>query len=294
MNYFLSNFREWKQKNIKKGMTIEPSYFYWCNTLLEYAINLFEWEGLPNTIPQHEIEVGLYSHGYTTIVRLNNGNYISPYENNRNGITDYYDIFTKVNFTTPLHYGTRTIGKDAILICNNSLKMPLMPKIQRYATLLAHTDVSLVCELVNDRETKLFEAMNGKTADKCNYYQNRLYNGEFETIVSGGLESIKVTELNKRSVNEVERLVVVRNKLIQSYLEEIGVKKTSEKKERMISDEASGDEEMLKYNIKDMLECRKKSAKEMNDLWGWNVSVKCNIEYSKENINIPKKELNNE
>lgn len=282
MNYFLSNFSEWKRKNIKQGMTLEPSYFYWCNTLLEYAINIFEWSGLPDTIPQHEIEMGLYSHGYTTIVRLSNGKFISPYENSRSGITDYYDIFTKVNFTTPLHYGTRTIGKDAVLICNNSLKMSLLPKIQRYATLLAHTDVSITCELVNDRESKLFEAINGKMADKCNYYQNRLYNGEFETIVNLGLEGIKVTELNKRSNNEVERLIVVRNKLIQSYLEEIGIKKTSEKKERMISDEASGDSEMLKYNIKDMLDCRKKSAEEMNQLWGWNVSIKSNINMAQE------------
>lgn len=280
MNYFLNNFPEWRKKNIRKSMTLEPSYFYWCNTLLEYTIHLFTWNGLPETIPSHEIEMACICNGYGSIVRLSNDTWVAPFENNRVGITDYYDMFTSVNFTTPLHYGKRTIGKDAILIANTSLKMPLLPKIQRYATLLAHTDVSICCELVNDRETKLFQAINGKSADKCNLYQSRLYNGEFETIVNSGLETITVTELNKRSQGEIEKLLVVRSKLLQAFFEEIGLKKSSEKKERMITDETIANDDLLKYSINDMFISRQKAADEMRALCGWDVNVKCNVVFT--------------
>lgn len=284
MNYFLKNFSEWTRKNIKKGMTLEPSYFYWCNTLIEYAVNLFKWDGLPESIPPHEIEMACICHGYGTFVKLPNNKWIAPFENSRNGITDYYDIFTNIQFTTPLHFGNRTFGKNAVLVPNTSLKMPLLPKIQRYATILAHIDVSFVVELVNDRNSVLFEAMTGKQAGKAKAYQDRLYNGEFETLVNSGLEMLRVTDLNKRSNGELEKILVSREKVIQAFLEEIGIKKTNDKKERMITEEATADDELLTFVISDMWECRKKAAEEFNSLAGYAVSVYPNYKLISETI----------
>lgn len=278
MNYFLNNFKEWKRKNIKKSMTLEPSYFYWCNTLIEYVVNLFKWDGLPETIPPHEIEMACICHGYGTFVKLPDNTWIAPFENSRNGITDYVDMFNNVQFTTPLHFGNRTFGKNAVLVPNTPLKMPLLPKIQRYSTILAHIDVSLIVELVNDRNSVLFEAITGKQAGQAKTYQDRLYHGEFETLINQGFQTIRTTDLNKRSNGELEKIIIARNKIFQAFLEEIGIKKTNEKKERMISDEATADDEMLAFNISDMFECRKKSAIEFNNLSGFSVSVNPNYQ----------------
>lgn len=276
---FLENFKEWRIKNIKKGFTIEPSYFYWCNALLEYAIRLFTWGNLPESLPQHEIEFATLTHGYGVIVE-NKGEYIAPFNYSRNGVTNYYDMFTHVNFSTPISTGYNAeIGKNAIIVPNNSLKMPLTPKIQRYATLLAHTDISIICELVNNRQSSLIETINQSESDKANIYFNRLYNGDLSTIVNKGFEMLKINDMTKRSQSEVEKLIVIRNKLLQAYLEEIGIKKQTEKKERMITDESISNNEMLKLNISDMLECRQKAADEFNKISGLNVSVKCNIDY---------------
>lgn len=279
MNYFLKNFRLWRKKNIKKGMTLEPSYFYWCNTLMEYCIRLFTWDGLPESIPQHEIELSAFSHGYATVVQIGADRWIAPFDVSREGITDYYDIFTHVTYATPLHTGRCKIGENAIIIPNNNLKMPLLPKIQRYATLLAHCDISICCEMVNDRQSVLYEAISGKQADKVKLYQDRLYEGEFETIVNAGLDSIKVTDLQKRSSGEIEKLIVSRTKIMQAFFEEIGIRKSQDKKERMITDEATGNDEMLKLNITAMLEARQKASKEMSVLMGREITVRCNIDY---------------
>lgn len=292
MNYFLKNFKLWTKKNIKKSMTLEPSYFYWCNTLTEYAIRLFTWHGLPKNLPQHEIEISLLTHGFASIVltEKTKNKWISPFNISREGITDYYDIFTHINYATPLHFGKAKIGESAIIISNNSLKMPLLPKIQRYAALLAHAEVSMVSELVNDRNSVLYEAINGKQADKVNLYQTRLYNGEFDTLVNSGYATIKTTDLNKRSNGECEKIWIVRNKILQAFLEEIGIKKASEKKERMITDETNGNDEMLRLNLSDMLECRQKAASEFMELMklltpeiAGEVTVSCNIDYLSKN-----------
>lgn len=291
MNYFLNNFKIWKKKNIKRGMTVEPSYFYWCNTLLEYCIRLFTWHGLPDDLPQHEIELSAFTHGMAFVVKIGDDKYISPFNFGREGITDYYDIFTHINYSTPLHTGKAKIGEKAILIPNNALKMPLMPKIQRYATLLAHNDISISCELVNTRNSVLFEAISGKQAEKAKVYQDRLYNGEMETIVNAGLDSIKVTDLQKRSTGEIEKLLVARSKLLQAFFEEIGVKKSAEKKERMITDEAEGNEKMLTLNLTSMLESRQKAASELSKFMGLEITVTSNIDYlisnNPEGVDVP-------
>lgn len=280
--YFLSNFSEWTKKNIKKSMLLEPSYFYWCNNLLEYAIRLFTWEGLPESIPQHELEFAVLNRGYGVVVLSNKGEWLAPFDYSCEGITNYYDMFTHVNFTTPLTFGRREFGKNSVLVPNNSLKMPLSFKIQRYATMLAHIDVSIINELVNDRNSALIEAINGSQAEQGNIYLNRLYNGDVSTVINKGFEMLKFSDINRRTQSEVEKLIVVRNKTLQAYLEEIGIKKQTEKKERMITDESISNNEMLKLNISDMLECRQKSAEEMSELMKRKISVKSNIDYLSE------------
>lgn len=290
--YFLENFKDWKRKNIEKSFTIEPRYFYWCNTLLEYAIRLFEWHGLPESVPPHEIEFSTLSRGFGVVVKLSSGEWIAPFNYSREGITNYYDIFTHVNFSTPLTFGKREFGKTAVIVPNNRLKMSLMPKIQSYAIQLAHIDISIVCETVNDRQSVLFEAINNGEADKMNTYIKRLYKGEMSTIVNKGLDMIKTTDLNKRSNNEIAQLITARNELLTAYLEEIGVRKSPQKRERMISDEVGGNDELLMLNLSDMLECRQKSAEKMSELMNREITVTCNIDYLKnsEKIDIEVKE----
>lgn len=291
MNYFLKNFSVWKKKNIKKSMTLEPSYFYWCNTLLEYCIRLFTWYGLPDDLPQHEIEVGCITHGYSACVKIGDNKFIAPFNVGGDGITDYYDIFTHISYSTPLHTGRSKIGEECVIIPNNSLKMPLLPKIQRYSTLLAHNDISINTEFVNDRNSVLFEAVTPKQAVKAKAYQDAIYNGETEVIVNAGLDSLKVTDLQKRSTGEIEKLLICRSKLLQAFFEEIGIRKTSEKKERMITDETNGNEQMLSLNITSMLESRQKAAESLTILMGRKISVSSNIDYlvknNKDGVDIP-------
>ena len=135
----------------RREMEFNPSYRYWVNTLLEYPMRLFTYKNLPETIPAHVVDIMKYIRGYAAIVQLGSGDWICASETSLNGVTDYYDIFKKVTFSTPLHFGSRTIGKTAFIIRNTSLMQPLMPKIERYATLLSHAEISLVCELVNLR-----------------------------------------------------------------------------------------------------------------------------------------------
>ena len=68
------------------------------------------------------------------------------------GPTQYYDEFTTFNWSAPTVANTksRTIGKDCVIINNNQLRNPILPMVLRYASLLAHADISLCPNLYPD------------------------------------------------------------------------------------------------------------------------------------------------
>ena len=86
----------------------------------------------------------------------------------------------------------------------------------------------------------------------------------------------------QKSQNENIRLWDLRQNILAAYLEEIGIKKSQNKREREITQEVAADDPMLKLNISDMLEVRQEGWKKFNEVTGHNVEVSCNIDYLSE------------
>lgn len=279
---YLDNYGAALYEFRKKSFTFNPSYRYWVNTLLEYPMRLFTYEGLPETIPAHVVDIMSYIRGYAGIVKLYNGDWICASETSMNGVTDYYDIFKKLTFSTPLHFGSRTIGETGFVIRNTSLMQPLMPKIERYAMLMAHAEISMVCELVNLRETDVVEAITEQAAKSADKQARDRYNGELQTLVNEGFAMLRHNFVPIKSQQENMRLWDLRNNILGAYLEEIGIKKSQNKREREITQEVAADDPMLKLNISDMLEVRQEGWKLFNEKTGYNVKVTCNIDYLSE------------
>lgn len=281
-NIFDEFFKVYK-KSVKAQMTFMPCFKYWERVLLEYACRLFSYEGLPDSIPAHEIDMIAYLRGYCPLVTVAEGGkqvWIAANSSGMYGLTDYLDMFTKVNFNTPLHYGERTIDKNCVIIPNNSLKTPLIWRIDHYATLLAHTDISLVAELVNNREVDIMEAINASSAEALKEQYSKRYDGIPSAIVNKGFSQYQHNFVSGRSQEQNEKLWQLRNNIISGFLEEIGIKKSFDKKERQITSEIQADDEMLTLNITDMLECRQKAFDKFAELSGIKVTVSTNIDYT--------------
>lgn len=276
---YLDNYGAALYEFTKKSFTFNPSYRYWVNTLLEYPMRLFTYENLPDKIPAHVVDIMSYIRGYSGVVLLSSGDWICASETSLNGVTDYYDIFKKITFSTPLHFGSRTIGETGFVIRNTSLMQPLMPKIERYAMLMSHAEISMVCELVNLRETDVVEAITEQAAKSADKQARDRYNGELQTLVNEGFAMLRHNFVPTKSQQENMRLWDLRNNILGAYLEEIGIKKSQNKREREITQEVAADDPMLKLNISDMLEVRQADWNKFNERTGHNVRVTCNIDY---------------
>lgn len=271
-------------KNIKTYRSGKPqfanSFRYWRNQLFNQVNKLFTWEGLP--FPQKEIETRLALYGFCGVLKGTNGMLASDI--NMYGLTDYYDEFTQLNYVTPLQNGTRTIHKDAVVVDNNTLRNATINIIDRYAMLLAHTEITFINALVNGRANKTSIATSNKQAESIRQYQNKLYNGSSDVIVDSSFVGIEIKDNDNTYLKDIKSIYDVRQNILYSFYEDLGIKKNQQKRERLVSDEIEADNSLLKLNIKDMFEARKKAVDEINKIFGTSWRVKCNVDYDSDGI----------
>lgn len=269
----------YNKKIEKNALTIGESYNYWVEMLFEKCVRIFKWSGLPDNMPQKEIETRLIYDGYCGYVNDGyKGQMIAG--GSMYGVTQYFDEFTNFKYAAPTcKGGAPLIGKECVVINNTALRNSLFPLIRRYASLLAHAEISLKIALVNLRATDVFAVEDSSIAESVKAFYAKLYEGKPDIIIDDALVNAIKNVANVRQVNAVNDCLTARNEILRAFYNEIGVRYARDKKERLVSDEATGDAQMLLINIKDMLAQRKKASEEINRIFGRNTSVELSEEY---------------
>lgn len=271
-------------KDEKKQLQLNYSYTYWFYNLLEKVSRIFQWEGLPCN--QEQLELRVLADGFTGFVN----DEITGFTITRgsfNGITEYADLpliaeYTNFLYCNPIMKGGNpVIGKECTICKNTALRTSIIPMIKRYASLLAHAELSVKCSIISLRENEIFSVEDDKTAENVRTFHKKLYEGEPDVIIDKSLiNAIQDISNNKGASNQPTlQAWDVRLEIWRSFLNEIGVRYSKEKKERMITDEVGSDTQMLLLNINDMLKCRKRFCDETNSLFGTNISVKLSEEF---------------
>lgn len=264
-------------------LTVKNSYRYYIDFLLEFCIKLFTIEGLPETIPEKEILTRCFLFGSCGIVNTKETGLIAVRPLFR-GITNYFDEFTYFDWNTPLYSGSAEIGKTGVLIDANELRNELFPKIRRYALLLAHCDVTLTHELVNGRSNMVIKAITQRFADMGKTIRKKQYNGELDIYVDPGFDTLEFIDTKSSATGSYMGALDVRNEVLNNFFEELGIKRTNQKRERMITDEVTAGNELLLLNIKNMYDSMKAGIDNMNKMFNTSVTIKCNVDYEREGV----------
>lgn len=284
----MSLFDLHRRKASSRKLNFDRAYRSWYALLSNKALNLFSWEGLPADLPQREIEFRLQfsdlavtaitkSRRYKTLIAADASGY---------GVTQYRDVWTNIVWTCPGDSGIAPLtGKDqaAVLIRNNSSLLPTSILIERYANLLAHAELSLQAILINSRTTGILAARDDKQRQAIMEFYAALEDGRTLAIVddmgldslvgSEGLRQIATTYPSSTSILDFWQ---ARQNLYKEFLAEIGISKSTDKRERLITDEVAQDQPLYEYSLDDMLNMRQEGAKAMNDLFGLSVTVNVN------------------
>lgn len=278
---------------IYKNNDVSQGYFYWRSRLTDILMDIFEIHNLPSTLPKKEILYRLFTTGYCGILKIDGVGIIACDSNPFN--FDIYGNFKNVNFYNPSAEvlkamgKTYTINKDCIVIyagdTEKKVNQPYMTKnvicqtINRYARLLADLETTLNINVITDRMPYFVIAQNQQTKSSFLDIFKSLKNGQFFVGVDGFDIKDSKTLKNKDIVSGFNlELIECRRMILEQFLQEFGIFIMNSKKERLIVQEVETENKNYKIFVNSLLESIEQGIKDLNSLYGLDVSVELNNE----------------
>lgn len=273
---------------IKHGenLNVESGFIFWRDALLEKVCRIFEWHGLP--FEQKNIELATIINGFCGFTFDNGYNDYIAVVGGLSGVTPFPDVYTDFTYASPkCSGGTKPIYPYndfglVVIIDNTTCRNSLLPLIERYARLLAHSDATIRGALINARYNSYMIAENDSTRESMIEWRKSVEDGEIKPIVNKSLTTdtpiIPISDTNKG--NLILQSIEARENILRMFYNDIGIRKNKDKRGNMVVDEVAQDDMSLLFNISDMLKQRKYACENINKLYGLNVSVKLSDEYN--------------
>lgn len=246
------------------------------NMLLNKTLTMFDYRGLPKSIPYTEIEKVIQLNGYGFITMYDdelvvlNGDYYGVDK-------DIYNNYLKLRCFIPSknHYEVFDIS-DGVLIKNDYLEMGVRYIIDKYSHLINESEVTLTIANKWKRAGNIFIANDDATAESVRSYLNKLNEGEDSFLVSNLLyDSIKVmTDSSNR--NTTSELIEYDNYIRSLLYSEIGLYSNSNmKKERLITSEIEN-ADFIYPLVDNMLDSRTEFINKLNEKY----TLECTVDFS--------------
>lgn len=273
-------------KLARESSTFNAGYKYWRELLFERVMRLFVWENTDEVKPK-EIEQRLLLAGHCGISKFKGE--ITAFFGSFYGVTKYIDEWKNYIVRCPIYSGTKIIGKNVVVIDNNSIRNPAYMLVHHYAILLAHTEVTLVNILVNARDAGGVPVVSTeKQKQSVAEYQGKVFNGQYGIVTDIGNLGLEYMGADRKTNQNIMDIMETREKIIKSFYSDIGVRSAFEKRNNTVMAEVEADTSLLLLNLSDMLKCREVGAEEVNKMFGtnWTVHIAEEINYATENERV--------
>ena len=242
--------------------------------MLDRTQRIFEYKGLPDTVPQRMLEFLLQVNGYACFGECNGELY--AFYGGLGGEPDAYYRPTVCVVANPFLKFNKTfkIDKDCVIMRNDSLLYGLLPLFSRYATAMAENDISFRLSSVNTRIEFLLSAPDDATKAAAEKFLKDIEEGKQGVIASNEfLEGVKAQEVG-RSMRTFTDLIEYQQYLKASWFNEIGLNANyNMKREKLSTTESQMNNDALLPLVEDMLEQRRLACEKINEMFGTDISV---------------------
>lgn len=236
---------------------------------------MFKWTGLPDTIPQKDLELILQINGNATITEVDGKLY--AFRGGLGGVPNAYYLPTISIVANPYLKFNKTlkIDEECVVILNDAMYQGLMPIIKENSYLLAQCDVSFKFSAINSRIPIIFTTGNDETYESVKLFFKSVEKGDTLTAI---MDEDMYKSANGFSVgnnsNNIVSLIEMKQYIQGQFYNKLGIQSQfNMKREAINTAEATLDEDILYILVDDMLEQRKKAVEKINKMYGTNISV---------------------
>lgn len=236
------------------------------------ALNMFEWSGLPSGIEERHVENLLFSEGKAIFFRDPKKSYMCLHADN--GAHQNVNGDPLGWWATGFNYHEYYNANQCVIISNNKPRIPTEQFIMFYANKLTEAERTMDVN-VKACKTPFIFACDDKDVLTFKQIFKKIDGNEPAVFADRGLnlESLQVFQTGVKFLgNELQDYKhTVENELLTF----LGVNNVSvDKKERLITDEAESNDELIQSFCDIQLEARERACKEINEKYGLSVTVK--------------------
>lgn len=248
---------------------------FMANTLAKTQ-SMFEYEGLPDSIPQKELERLLQTTGNAFVTRVDGVLY--ALSGGKGGEPDVYGRATLYTVANPALKLNKTydIQKDGVLIENDSNGESLLPLIGRYAVLYTDGLISLNTASILTRITMLISASDDKTKQSAEEFLRKIQDGEFSIIGENAFfKGVNMQTAPTTNSVYITQLIELVQYYKASMYNELGLNANyNMKRERLNLGEVSMNVDVLLPYVDNMLKERQNAVEKINAMFDTEISVK--------------------
>lgn len=269
------------------------SIYNYVLMMFDRTNQMFEYKGLPDTIPAHMLELYLQINGHIGWLEWNGKLYALP--GGWGGAPDPYyrpTIYIVanpalggshdckiVNHLPPFDESVWSTKPDCVLMRNDTNMRGLFYLFSRYATELSENDISIRSAQINSRQQSIIAASTDREIASARAYIKALEDGKLEAVMDQAMatKGIRATNVSVQSANVIIQLIELQQYLKASWYNEIGLNANfNMKREYLSEEELMAQTDTLIPLIDDMLRCRKEAIEVVNSTFGISISVEKN------------------
>lgn len=247
---------------------------YMTNMLIRLQ-KMFQYKGLPDTIPREMLEDYLLRGGSCYVTKVEGNLY--AFQGTFGGEPDPYYRPTLYIIANPALRFNKTLNlwEDGVLVRNNSLWQSIVPLLSRYAAMLAENLLTIRVADIMLRVTSLITAPNDATRIAGDEYLRKLEKGELGVIAENRfLDGIKMQSPPSNNGSYLTQFIELQQYLKASFYHEIGLDANYNMKREAIGDSESAlNRDSLLPLCEDMLRCRQEDVDRINSMYGTSISV---------------------
>ena len=253
----------------------DASVQYYTQSFLNRTLGMFKYNGLPDSIPQRDLELLMQVGGFACIAKVNGELY--AFSGGLGGERNAYYMPTICVVANPYLNLSKTfkIDEDCIIIPNDPFYCGLMPMLNRYGSLLTENDITMrMCD-INSRQTSLISASDDRTKASADLFIENLIKGKMSTVgESEFFKGVKTQPYANGSAQCLTNEVEYHQYLVSRVFNNIGLDMNyNMKRERLQNEEVKMNSDSLDTLPDIMMRYRKEGWEKVKAMFGVDVSV---------------------
>ena len=236
------------------------------------SINAFEWDGLPDGILERHIERVLFDHGKAIFFRDPQMSYMCLETQDSTQLNVYGD---------PLHYraygynyNREYAADDCVIIENNKLRLNTYDFVMHYVNKIVEAERTMDVN-VKAVKTPIIFACDDSTAMTLKAISSKVDGNVPYLYIDKSISLNDITTLDTGANFLCNDLMDYKKSVENELLTFLGLNNTPvDKKERLITDEAEANDELIASFADLQLEARERACKLINKMYGLNVTVR--------------------